>query len=415
MRITMVAFGTRGEVQPYIALGLGLQAAGHTVKIVTIGQLHELVSAYKLTSVEIPFHSFSASQVNKKDSIPLRVMYQTAQQFIKQSLTVIWEACKDAEAIIFHHMSRMAVTHVVEKLQVPAFMVVIHPYHLRFLVYNWREINPHGEPVFELGGVLRQQAEWWMFKGHINRWRREVLGLPRAPFWGNDELIKRLRIPLFCAYSPAVYPKRADWPDWLHVTGYYFLERLQDWQPPAGLQAFLEDGPPPVFVGFSSSIHQGVQQATDVVVQALSAVGQRGILAAGWSEFGRKPDLPVSVFPVESVPHDWIFPRVVAAVHHAGAGTLGACIRAGIPSVAIPFSWDQPFWGQRVADLGIGPAPISPKLLTAKRLAAAIDVAVHDQTIRARATQLGEQIRAEDGIEQTLALMEQYLKREYNL
>ncbi|HNT75158.1 MAG TPA: glycosyltransferase [Anaerolineae bacterium] len=409
MRITMVAFGTRGEVQPYIALGLGLQAAGHTVKIVTIGQLHELVSAYGLTSVEIPFHSFSADEVNKKDVVPLRVMYQAAQQFIKQSLVVIWDACKDAEAIFFNQMSRVALTHVVEKLAIPAFMVLVNPYHFRFVLYHWRELKPCGRHKFELGGLLRQQAEWLMFKGHINRWRREVLGLPPAPFWGNDRFIKTEKIPLFCAYSPIVVPKCENFPAWLHVTGYYFLERPGDWHPPPALTAFLEAGPPPVYVGFSSSIHQGVQRATELVVRALATAGQRGILAAGWSEFGHRPVLPAHVLAIESVPHDWLFPRVAAAVHHAGAGTLAACIRAGIPSVTIPFAWDQPFWGQRAADLGIAPPPIPPRQLTAERLAAAIITTVTDPAMRARGAQLAAQVQAEDGVAQTIALFQQYV------
>ncbi len=413
MRITMVAFGTRGEVQPYIALGLALQAAGHMVKVVTIGQLHELVTAYGLTSVSIPFHSFGSTQVTGDNSVPLLVMYRTAQQFIKDTLRVIWEECRDAEAIIFHHMSRMAVTHVVEKLKVPAFMVIVHPFHLRFLLYDWREINIHGEPVLELGGMARQQAEWWMFKGPINRWRRDVLGLPHAPFWGNDGLIKTRQIPLFCAYSPRIYPKRADWPDRVHVTGYYFLDQPPGWEPPAALTAFLEAGSPPVYIGFGSLLHQGdLQDKTDLVLEALRRAGQRGILAAGWSGFGQRPALPESVLAIESAPHDWLFPRVAAVVHHGGAGTTAAGIRAGIPSILIPVTWDQPFWGQRVADLGIGPPPISPKQLTAERLAAAIDAAVHDQTLRTRAAQLGEQIRAENGVAQTMMLIEQYLKRE---
>ncbi|HNT75157.1 MAG TPA: glycosyltransferase [Anaerolineae bacterium] len=412
MRITLVAFGTRGEVQPYIALGLALQAAGHTVKIVTIGQLHELVSAYGLTSIEIPFHSFSESQVTSNNTVPLWVMYQTAQKLIRQTLAVIWEACQDAEAIIFHQMARVAMTHVVEKLNVPAFIVIFHPYHLRFILYQWREINRYGEPRLELSEALRQQAEWLMFKGPINRWRREVLGLPQAPFWGNDELIKARQIPVFCAYSPLIFPKRSEWPAWFHVTGYYFLNSPEGWQPPQALAQFLDSGPPPVYIGFGSLLRQGnVQNMTDVALQALKASGQRGILAAGWSNFGQRSALPPTVLAIESAPHDWLFPRMAAVVHHGGAGTTAAGIRAGVPSILIPVVWDQPFWGQRVASLGIGPPPISPKQLTAERLAAAIEMAVHDRPMRERALQFGAQIRAEDGLGKTLALLESYWQK----
>jgi UDP:flavonoid glycosyltransferase YjiC (YdhE family) len=290
-------------------------------------------------------------------------------------------------------------------------MVIVHPYHLRFTLYQWREINPHGRLTFELGGFLRQQFEWVMFRPHINRWRRESLGLGRAPFWGNDKLIKARRIPLLCAYSPTIYPRRADWPAWLHVTGYYFLDQPEAWEPPAALTAFLESGPPPVYIGFGSLLHQGdVQNMTDLVLRALATSGQRGILAAGWSDFGQRLALPASVLAIDSAPHDWLSPRMAAVVHHGGAGTTAAGIRAGVPNILIPVAWDQPFWGQRVASLGIGPLPIPPKQLTAERLAAAIEMAVQNQPMRERAVQFGAQIRAEDGLGQTLTLLESYLK-----
>ena len=410
MRITMVAFGTRGEVQPYIALGLGLQAAGHTVQIVTIGQLDELVTTYGLTSIAIPFHSFASEQLTHNNTVPLREMYRAAQQFIKQTLSIIWDACRNVDAIIFNHMSRMAVTHVLEALDIPAFMVIVHPYHLHFVLYKWRTINAYGKPAFKVGEVLRQQAEWHMFKGYINRWRKDVLGLPSAPFWGNDALIRTRKIPLFCSYSPTIYPKLEEWPEWLHVTGYYFLDEPIGWSPPPALVEFLADGPPPVYIGFGSLLHQGkVQDITTLAVKALKASGQRGILAAGWSDFGHRPHLPDSVIAIESVPHTWLFPRVAAVVHHGGAGTTAAGIRAGVPSILIPVAWDQPFWGQRVADVGIGPPPIPPKRLTVTRLANTIKMATQDGAMRARVRRFAEQIRAEDGVARTIALFHQYL------
>lgn len=161
-----------------------------------------------------------------------------------------------------------------------------------------------------------------------------------------------------------------------------------------GLQAA---GPPPVYVGFGSMGSRNPEETADLILDALARAGQRGIIHAGWGGL-RRVDLPDSVLMVDGVPFSWLFPRVAAVVHHGGAGTTSAGLRAGGPSVVVPFFGDQPFWGQRVADLGAGPAPIPRKKLTAERLAEAIRAAVTDEAMRQRAADLGAKIQAEDGI-----------------
>lgn len=410
MRITLVAFGTRGEVQPYIALGLGLQAAGHTVKIVTIGQFYDLVTSYGLACHPIPFHSFSDSQVSQKDTIPLKVMYQTAQQFIQQSLSVMWEACRDAEVLIFHQMSRVVMTQIVEKLGVPAFVALIHPQHLQFVFYPFRQIRAAGKPVLDFSGWLRQQLEWHLlFKGYINRWRRDVLGLPATSLRRSERKIREWQLPLLCAFSPLVFPKRPEWPDWLHITGYWFLEHPNAWRPAAELVDFLTAGPPPVCVGFGSS-HQG-KGIVHKTVAALTLTKQRGIIIATGADRQELTTLPPEVFLTDSVPYDWLFPQVAVTVNHGGAGSTSAGLRAGIPNVTVPFVWDQPIWGQRLAELGVAPAPIPLSQCTVERLAQAIDFALHNQGLRSRAVDLGEKIRAEHGVMRAVEVFQQHLNQ----
>jgi len=201
---------------------------------------------------------------------------------------------------------------------------------------------------------------------------------------------------LYC-YSPAVVPKPPDWSEHAHVTGYWFLDHAPDWQPPADLVDFLESGPPPIYVGFGSMTSRDPERMSRIVLDALSQSGQRGVIATGLGGLSQS-DLPDEVFMTETVPHDWLFPRMAAVVHHGGAGTTGAGLRAGVPSIIAPVSNDQPFWARRVKALGAGPAPIPHKGLTADRLAHAISVAVTDESIRKRAAELGETIRAEDGV-----------------
>ena len=253
---------------------------------------------------------------------------------------------------------------------------------------------------------LARQMIWQGFRAADNLARREVLGLPAAPFWGPFNAGCLQHYPILYGYSPSVLPKPADWDDHIHVTGYWFLDPAGDWTPPASLTEFLQAGPAPVYVGFGSMSSRKPEQTADLVLQALAQAKQRAIILSGWGGL-RKESVPHTVLMVEEVPFSWLFPRVAAVVHHGGAGTTSAALRAGVPSIVIPFFGDQPFWGQRMVELGVGPAPIPRRRLTAERLAQAIQDALTDQTVRQRAAHLGSVIRAEDGIAQAVAIVQQ--------
>jgi hypothetical protein len=255
--------------------------------------------------------------------------------------------------------------------------------------------------VSRLTYLVGEQVFWLVFRTGVNEARREVLGLPPLPLRAPFPEARRRGAPALYGYSPTVLPKPSDWPDWVRVTGYWFLDRTADWRPAPELVRFLESGPPPVYVGFGSMHARSAPSLTATVVEALRRTGQRGILLSGWGAL-TDTGLPDGITAVDSVPHDWLFPQTAAVVHHAGAGTTGAGLRAGVPTVAIPFFADQPFWARRVFDLGAGPRPIPLKRLTAERLAGAVQIAVQDESVRARAAEVGEAIRAEDGVAQAV-------------
>jgi UDP:flavonoid glycosyltransferase YjiC (YdhE family) len=211
-------------------------------------------------------------------------------------------------------------------------------------------------------------------------------------------------------YSPHLVPKPPDWGDNHHVTGFWFFGATPGWAPPPGLEDFLAAGPPPVYVGFGSMHNRDAAAVTALVHEALGRAGQRGVLYTGW---GGLREVPRSdrVFAVGAVPHDWLFPRVAAAVHHGGAGTVAASLRAGVPSVLVPFMADQPFWARRVFALGAAPPPVPRKRLTAERLTAAIHAAVTDPAIRRNAADLGGKVRAEDGVDRAVEMFERYVGR----
>jgi sterol 3beta-glucosyltransferase len=212
---------------------------------------------------------------------------------------------------------------------------------------------------------------------------------------------------LFC-FSPHVVPRPSDWGDYAHVTGYWFLDCSSDYQPPADLEGFLQAGSPPVYVGFGSTLTGDAQKMTALVLDALACAKQRGVLVTGWGGL-KVGEISSDVFVANSIPFDWLFPRVTTAVHHGGAGTTAAALRAGIPSVIVPFGLDQSFWGWQVKRLGAATEPIAPKRLTVERLATVIRCVVEDTRLRDCAATLGEKIRDEDGVGNAVTIIERVM------
>ena len=267
-----------------------------------------------------------------------------------------------------------------------------------------------GGSLNRLSHHLTRQIMWQGFRSADRLARQEVLGLPPAPFWGPYNTGRVHHYPILYGFSPSVIPPPSDWDSNTHVTGYWFLDPAADWNPPLALMEFLQAGSPPVYVGFGSMSNRKPEETADLVLQALARTQQRAIMLSGWGGL-HKAELPGSVFMLDSIPFSWLFQRVAAVVHHGGAGTTAAGLRAGVPSIVIPFFGDQFFWGQRVAELGVGPAPIPRRKLTVERLAQAIQEALTDQTMCQRAANLGSRIQAEDGIARAVAVLQQIEER----
>ena len=359
MQITIIAGGSRGDVQPYIALGKGLKNAGHTVRILSTDDFHDLVMDY-----DLDFFSTGGSS-----------------QAVAQDLQVLTEQGKTLK--IFSQMRRAS-----EKQAVQA-----------------------AEKGLRLQGLrsLAQQIMWQTFRSADNKARAKVLHMDPASFWGPFSSLKQQKQPVLYGFSSHVLPHPKDWDDFQHITGYWFLEPPQGWEPPADLLHFLRSGSPPVYIGFGSMSNSKPEETADLVLRALARTGQRGVLYVGWGGL-KKEQLPETVFMTESIPHSWLFPRMAAVVHHGGVGTTAAGLAAGVPSIITPFFADQPFWGQRVYELGVGPKPIARKRLTADNLAEALHRAMTDVEMRKKAASLGERIREENGIAQAVKIIEQWEK-----
>jgi len=253
---------------------------------------------------------------------------------------------------------------------------------------------------------MGQQMMWQTFRAADNKARRQVLGIAPVSFWGPFALLEQDNRTILCGYSQHVIPIPKDWGNSIHVTGYWFLEPSAGWEPPADLVRFLKSGPPPVYIGFGSMVNRKPEEVADLVLRALERCGQRAVVSAGWGGI-KAVELPQTICAIGSIPHSWLFPRMAAVVHHGGVGTTAAGLRAGVPAVITPFFGDQPYWGQRVHELGVGPRPIPRRQLTADRLAEAIHAAVTSTGMRDRSAQLGEHIRNEDGIGRAVEVLEQ--------
>ncbi len=212
---------------------------------------------------------------------------------------------------------------------------------------------------------------------------------------------------MIITYSSSIIPHPSDWPENIHITGYFFQETELDWQPSSELQSFLEAGAPPVYIGFGSMAGQASEQLTKLVLASLAKSGQRGLLMTGWGALqpGAVPD---NVFVLDAAPHSWLFPRMAAVVHHGGAGTTAEGLRAGVPSVIVPFILDQPFWGARIKALGVGPEPIPHKHLSVDRLTKAINIAVSDCLMIQNAKSCGEVVRTENGVSNAVKIVKSY-------
>jgi sterol 3beta-glucosyltransferase len=426
MRITILTGGTRGDVQPYVGLGVGLQHAGYQVcvpapecfrRLITEAGL-EFVPSSALDPQEVlrlPEVQALRRKVKKPITavfaIPsiLRVGQRIGQRYFSSLLEAYWRSSEDADVLLsslwvfgLDCAEKREILHIFAPHQpqvtptraFPASLVSLYGVRLNSILNR-------------LTHYLVYLVYWPIFRVVLNKWRRQM-GL--SPHSASSYWRWLQAQPTICGFSPSVLPVPTDWPSNHHVTGYWFLDEPIGWQPPADLVRFLESGPPPVCVGFSSLVEDNPRRSTRVVLEALELSGQRAVLLSGWSGLGNV-SLPKTTYCLNAIPHSWLFPKTAAVVHHGGMGTTAAGLRAGVPSVILPQMFDQPFWARRVEQLGVGVRCASFSKVTATELAAALDKVTTNTALRHRAAALGERIRAEDGVGQAVAVIQDYLRQ----
>jgi sterol 3beta-glucosyltransferase len=409
MRITLLAYGSRGDVQPYVALGVGLQRAGHTARLAAPRVFRELIERHGLEFAPLagdPSELVRQAMARAGGGANLlRLSQVVLSHTIPIATAVIADvrrACRDADAVV-HSLLTSYIGHLAAgERGIPDVCALIYA----ALAPTSAFPNP-AFPALPLGGGYSRlthqifEQMLWLANHWIYAWlRRRHPDLPPAvglPFGAGA----RQPTPLLIGLSPQVLPRPADWGPHVHLTGYWFLDDAADWRPPAALTEFLAAGPPPVFVGFGSNSGAGVAGATEIARQALARVGRRGVMLTPAT-----PELPPDVFPLADAPFDWLFPRMAALVHHGGMGTTAAGLRAGVPSIIVPSIADQHHWGREVARLGVGPAAIPARRLNVENLTEAIRRVTGDEAMQERAVDLGRRIAAEDGVARAVQVIE---------
>ncbi len=415
MRITIIALGSRGDVQPYIPLGKGLQSAGHSVRIATFKAFapHVLTAGLDFFPLQgdaraLLNTAMSAGLLDGRTNV-FKYIRAIRNSYASLADTLVVDLSShdlhDSELILNQLPAYIFGSDLAEYLDIPWAIVSVIPL-----------VRTSSQPMFGFPQQLSrmpgynaltyrigEQLVWSMFGKAVNRWRTSVLGLPKRHSFGDFNSVFRSKVPVLNGFSAHVVQRPPDWGEQVHITGWWHPTD-PDWKPPNHMRSFIEEGDKPVFLGFGSIPVDNPEQITSILVEAIRRVGVRAIIHAGWAGLG--DDLPNEFLSIDYAPYDWLFERMAAVVHHGGSGTSGLAFRSGVPSLVVPFGFDQYFWGDRAAALGVGPKLLPFKELTADGLAERIQAILTDKKMASQAEQLGQMLSAEDGVARAVEIIE---------
>ena len=410
MKITILTYGSRGDVQPFLPLSLKLMEAGHSVKLAAPIRFNSLAQEHKLDFVPLAGDPEDLSRrLNNAGNNFIKLLRELMEHAVAIGADVLKqteEACQNADLIIHTFTHAVGAHTIAREKNVPDIHIQTFPMFTPTGDYP-NITMPHRLPrvLNRFTHEFSARMTWWTSRLGFERVRRRA-GLPRRRlYWPFDHDPLRPATPILCAWSPGILPASKDWPPDVHVTGYYFFPYDNSYQPPVELLSFLQAGKMPICVTFGSMLNRDRKRIDRIVREALEQTGNRGVILSGWSRIQESSSS--DLLYLEATPHDWLLPRCKMVIHHGGAGTTAAGLRAGIPNIVVPFMGDQPFWGERVYAIGAGPRPVLVKSLSARKLAQAILESEH-HTLQQRADTIGRQIRAEDGTTEARKWIEEY-------
>ncbi|KDP26415.1 hypothetical protein JCGZ_17573 [Jatropha curcas] len=407
LQIVMLIVGTRGDVQPFIAIGKKLQDYGHRVRLATHSNFKEFVLTaglefYPLGGDPKVLAGYMVKNKGFLPSGPSEIPVQRNQ--MKEIIYSLLPACKDpdmdsgipfkADAIIANPPA-YGHTHVAEALKIPLHI---------FFTMPWTPTSEFPHPLsrvkqaagYRLSYQIVDSLIWLGIRDMINDVRKKKLKLRPVTYLSGSQGSES-DVPHGYIWSPHLVPKPKDWGPKVDVVGFCFLDLASNYEPPESLVKWLEAGPKPIYIGFGSLPVQEPEKMTQIIVDALEQTGQRGIINKGWGGLGNLAEPKDSIYLLDNCPHDWLFLRCKAVVHHGGAGTTAAGLKAACPTTIVPFFGDQPFWGERVYARGVGPQPIPVDEFSLPKLIDAIKIML-DPKVKERAIELAKAMENEDGV-----------------
>ena len=400
MKILIPTIGSRGDVQPFIALAQGLTRSGHTVTLASHPGMRPLVESHGVTfapigpDIDMGLDMTAIRLRSRNVMVSLSRTMRFAFDVLERSHQDILALCREVDLVVVPTAIATGKNEA-DHLNLPYLSVTLMPWAIR-----WDD--PDRPPLKRMAYGLIDELVSLMTTRPLNRLRQRQ-GLQPV----GREGFASTRLDLV-PVSPAVYPPNPLWEPYHHTVGYWFVQEPSAWAPPAGLIAFLEDGAPPLLVSLGAMSLGGAEtvQTAGLFTDAIQQAGVRAIVQ-GWEGALARLSLPSTVYPAGSLPHSWLMDRCAGVVHHGGFGTTAATFRAGLPHLVIPHLADQFYWGQQVRELGAGPPPIPRNKLDVQRLAAALSELAHDKELQTTASRLGERIRAEDGVAKAVRLIEE--------
>lgn len=402
MRITILALGSTGDVLPYIHLGQALKERGHRVRFATMANFSARVNAAGLDYFPIRGDARVLLDRSNDTSLSMARSFITLADSYAADLSA--PELADSDLILNQLPAALYGYDLAERYGIPMATLAVIPLQLT------SSFPIVGSPNMPLPGYNRatyhfmEQLVWQLMRPAINRWRRNTLGLPKTSLRGYFSQLRSGRFPALNGFSPLVVQRPPDWPDHIHITGYWF-PKPAEWQPPPALLEFLAAGPTPIFIGFGSMPVRDKNKAIVTILEAVRLSGERAILHAGWAGLAVS-ELPKGVFSLDYAPYEWLFPRMKLVIHHGGSGTTAAALRAGVPNMVVPFVFDQFYWGRRIAELGVGLPPIPFRRMSVARLLQAIEGLGADPDLPGRSADFGQKIEAEDGLKRAVQLIE---------
>jgi len=401
-RIAIATIGTQGDVQPYVALAMALQEKGHSVVIGSNADFEHLIASYGVEFQSLGTHIQSFLQQSRFENamsqnllVNVPALLRDGQKIVETAARHAWKMSQDADLIIMNMNTSFGID-IAEALDIPAIMTALQPLSMTrefpVCAYEWPDLGP----AFNRLSYVSMSIQQAYYDFPRNRLRKELMGLKPRKKGGFFKDSRGNNITTLYNFSTLVSPRPRDWPKSAIVTGYWPLWDNSGWAPSTDFQAFLDAGSKPIYIGFGS-MPFGAERNTQILKQAVAKWGGRAVVARGWGGINPK-QLPESIFAIEKAPHDALFAQVAGVVHHGGAGTTAAGFYAGKPTFVVPQTFDQPFWGRRVRELGCGPSPVRLRKLTPEILAEALyDLSTY-RPYAQNAEALAAKLHEEDGI-----------------